>query len=302
MRNSASASSGLSSGRRRPSTVPSPSSSGLRTQRTWGNRSPSPLLVDPTSNGSDRIRWDGTGTCSRGSPGKPEQALIAAVHGYGYRPGSPAGEGNGHAEPVRTITDATLTSAVSSHSFFAPSSITTTRSAVDVGGGEDVDPIYKSSRFGDPPSGNHDNNKDDEEESFNDKSNVSLGSMDHAGLSAGVGSGAAGKRPTSAGVSTARDTSIHPLALKGDEVVRPRTAGSSSQGRAVHPRPAPGESKLNERGKTPISSQPGPEKRGCTVTSWTDETPDAGSLLECRASVSVVLPTLEEGNDTGDKR
>lgn len=313
MRNSASASSQLLSRRRRPSTVPTPSSSGLRRQRSWSSQPPSPLPVDPTWNASDGVGWDDTGTYIRGPRGKPQQAHVGAVHGYGYRPGSPGGEGNEHAElirnqAVRTVADATLTSLVSSRTFFATSSVVTAGAAEDVGYGEEVDPIHKVSKLVDPLSGhssnsNHNNNNNgDEEDSYNNKSNVSLGSVDQVGLSVGVGSTAAVKRPCSAGLSTARRASIHPLVLMGDKVIRPQTAGPSSQGRARHPRSASGESRLNERGRAPTSSRPGPEQGACSVTSWTDETPDAGSWLESRTSVSVVLPTLEEGNDTGDKR
>lgn len=299
MRNSASASSGLSSGRRRPSTGLSPSSPGVRRQRIWDNQPSSPLSVDPTWNGFDRTHWDGNGTCiSR--PGKPEQAHIAAVHGCGYRPGPCGGEGNGHAELVgnnqslQTAADATLTSAISSRSSVAPAG-----AAVEVGGGEDVDVIPKASRPVSPSSCDSSNNHD-EEDSVNNKSNVSLGSVGHVSLSVSVGSGVTLGRPNSAGVSTARDTSIHPLVIKGDKAVRPRTAGSNRQGRAVYPRSASGESRLDERDRTP--SRPGPEKGGCPVMSWTDEALDTGSLLECKTSVSVILPTLEEGSDTRDKR
>lgn len=305
MRNSASASSGLSSGRRRPSTVPCPSSSGLTRQRAEGNTPSYPLPVDPTWKGSDCVRLDETGIRIRGRLSKPEQN-IAALQGYGYRPGSSGGEGNRHAglgnnQPVQAFADATFTSAVSSSSFFATSSITTTGAAGDVGGGEDVGRIHKASRLVGPPSGNR-NNGQEEEDSYNNKSNVSLGSMDDVGLSVGSGTGTAVKRPNSAGVSATRDASIHPLVLKGDNVIRPRTAGSSSLGRAVYPRSTSREGRLNEHGRAPTSSRPGPAKGGCSVTSWTGETPDTGSLLECRTSVSVVLPTLEEGNDTGEMR
>ena len=203
---------------------------------------------------------------------------------------------------------AEVTSVISSRSFFATSSITTSGAAEDVGG-EGVDPIHEAGRLINPPSAkisvnnnnNINNNNNEEEDSYNNKSNVSLGSMEGVGLS-DVGGGVAVNRPNSAGASTARGSSIHPLGLKGDKIVRPRTADSSSQGRAVYPRSASGESRSSERGRTSTSSRPGPEKGGSSVTSWTDESPDTGSLLECRPSVSVVLPTLEEGNDTGDKR
>lgn len=202
---------------------------------------------------------------------------------------------------MQTATDGMLVSAVSSSSFFAVSSAVTTGAAADVDGGEDA-VIHKAGRFVDPPVSNNNNDEEQEEESYHNKSNVSLGSVDHAALSGDVGSDAAVKRPNSAGVPAARNTSIHPLALKGEKVVRPRTAGSSSQGRVVYPRSASGEGKLVERSRASASSRPVPEKGGCSMTGWTDEAPDSLSLLECRASVSVILPTLEEGSDRGDRR
>ena len=240
------------------------------------------------------MRWDGTGTASRGSPSRRrEEAPLVAVHGHAYILGPSGGEGSGHAEPIRsepsghTFADATLTSAVSSPSCFAVGG------AANGYGGDGLDGKNKASMVAAPLSGTTKNNND-EEESHNNKSNVSLGSTDCFGIS-GAGAIAAATRPNSAGLSTARDTSFHPP--EGNKAVRPHTSGPRSQGRARNCSVS-GESEC-----PPNSIRPLPEKGGYSVTSWpSDGCPDAKSSTECRASVSVVLPMLEEASDAGDKR
>lgn len=240
------------------------------------------------------MSWDSTRTSSRASRGsRRKQAPLVAVHGCAYILGPSGGEGGGRAEPVRsepsgqTFADATLASAVSSPSCFAVGG------AVNVDGGGGLNDEIKTSKLAALLSGNIKNNND-EEDSHNNKSNVSLGSTDHVVLF-GAGAGVAATRPNSAGIPTARDTSFHPP--KGDKAIRPQTSGPSSQGRVLNGSVSGG------NGCPPNSNRPLPEKGGYSVTSWPSEGgPDGKPLMEGRASVSVVLPMLEEANDAGDKR
>ncbi len=240
--------------------------------------------------------WDSTGTSSRGPRGsRRKQAPLVAVHGCAYILGPSGGEGGGSAEPVRsepsghTFADATLASAVSSPSCFAVGG------AVNVDSGGDLDDKVKTSKLATLFSGNIKSNND-EEDSHNNKSNVSLGSTDHFGrFGADASAGAAASRPNSAGISIARDNSFNPP--KGDKAIRPQSSGPSSQRRGLNGSGSGGNASPTN------SNRPLPEKGGYSVTSWPSEGgPDAKSLVDGRASVSVVLPMLEEANDAGDKR
>jgi len=274
------------SARRRPSTGPSSPSLHLRRPRTWSNQPSRSSLVDPPWDESDIVGWVDTGNSSRGSRGsRRKQAPLVAVHGCAYILGPSGGEGSGHAEPVRsepsghTFADATLASVVSSPSCFAVGS------AVNVDGRGEFDDNIKTRSI---------KNSNDEEGSYNNKSNVSLGSTDPFGQ-IGAGVCAVAQRPSSAGVSTARDTPFHPP--NGDKAIRPQSSGPNSQGREQ-------DCTVSGEAGCPLNSNRPPlEKAGYSVTSWPSEAGhDAKSLVEGRASVSVVLPMLEEANDAGDKR
>lgn len=323
MRNSDSASGILnrgtmvSSARRRPSTGPSPLSSSLGGSRSWNNKPSYSSVAHPTSDGSDHVRWDGTGTAATvGSLGiELEQGRIDVVRGCGYRIGPTNGEDTGLAElvgkkqSVQTSSNTTLSSNVDSFSVLAAPSTATVGTAAKVDS-EDVGGNIKAGRLVGMPSGNSNGNDNEEDEdSYNNKSNFSLGSMDHlclsvrvadAGAATALAPAAVRKRPNSACVPIARNPSVHQLARKGDKSVRPRSVGSSS-GRNFDPSCVLGKDQPSERGSTPSSSRLGPGKGVLAMTSWENE-PDAGSSIECRGSVSVVLPILEGGDDTRDGR
>lgn len=329
MRNSASASSGIlnrgtmvSSARRRPSTGSSPSSSSLGGSRTWNNKTSYSSLAHPTWDGSDPVRWDGGGTAtSVGSLGiEPEQGRIDVVRGCGYRIGPTSGEDTGPAEllgkkqPVQTSSKIMLSSNMNSFSLFAAPSTATVGAAAQVDS-EDVRGNTKAGRLVDMPSSNSNSNDNEEDEdSYNNKSNLSLGSMDHllcpsvraAGARAGAATASASasasvvrKRPNSACVPIARNSSINQLALKGDKAVRPRSVGSSSQGRKVDAPLISGKDQPSERVGTQNSGRLGPGKGVLAMTSRENET-DARSSIECRGSVSVILPVLEGEDDARD--
>lgn len=316
MRTSASASSGIFNRgmmapftRRRPSSGPSPSSSSLRRPRTWSNQSSYSSLAQPTWDGSDPVRWDGTvGSLGCG----PEQGQVDVVRGCGYRLGLAGGKDAGHKgilgkkQPLQT--SATPSSNVRSSPLLAASSTATMDAAAQVDS-EDVGGNSKADELVSMFSGNSNGNDvEDDEDSYNNKSNLSLGSIDLYS-SAGAGGGAptpaeaaaASKRPNSASVLFARNASVHQLPLKGDKVVRPQSVGSIRQGRNLDPPLVFVKSQPSERSCTPSSGRPGPGKGAIATTSCENDA-DAGSSIECRGSVSVVLPILEEGNDARDGR
>ncbi|CAM9126713.1 unnamed protein product, partial [Hapterophycus canaliculatus] len=99
---------------------------------------------------------------------------------------------------------------------------------------------------------------------------------------------ATAERPSSAGVSTWRRGPAHALALKGAKVARPRTAPFRGDGRMLQP--------------PFLLNGGGTSGRDVTMACWGKEGLDAGSSIECRTSVSVVLPTLEDANVTPNDR
>lgn len=107
------------------------------------------------------------------------------------------------------------------------------------------------------------------------------------------------RRPSSAGVLPARDSSIGFFTLRGDKIARPKTADVCRPVRFLAGSGLHGSVRAGNGTHAGQSDKRGEEK---TVTSWEDEGRDAGSSIGGRMSVSVMLPLLEQGNGTGDGR
>ncbi|CAM9575653.1 unnamed protein product [Ectocarpus fasciculatus] len=299
MRTSVSAKSVRSTGcgtatRRRPSTGLSPSSSGL---------------LSPAWSTSEPVRLSTTRTTDTSAESVVEPG-ITFVRGCGYRldPGRRGGNegavGNKH--PVQISTEATLTSAISPPSLLATMSVATTGPAASIAGddGDADDKIVCAQQVGSTPSGSNNRNIDDDGEDSNSKHGPLSGSAHHhvSPADTAVGHGGvrkAAKRPNSASVSIVRASSLNPLAQRAKtDVRRPRTAGCS-RGRTVDPPRLSDESAVIGRSITSASFRPDLEEGGCAaVAGWDNE----GSSIECRPSVSVTLPMLEECSDTRDRR
>ncbi|CAM9334082.1 unnamed protein product [Ectocarpus sp. 13 AM-2016] len=272
----------------RPSTGLSPSSSGLGSP-AWSTSEPVRLSTTRTTDTAESAVELGS----------------TFIRGCSYRLDPGRGGDNegavGNKHLVQMSTDTTLTSAISSPSLLAAMSVTTTGPAASTeGDGDPDDKIVGERQVGSTPSGSSNQNGHDDEEDGNSKNNPSMGSVRHVSSADAVAHGGArraAKRPNSAAI--ARASSLHPLARRAKtDVRRPRTAGCS-RGQAIDPYLLSDDSAVIGRSITSASFRPDLEKEGCAaVATWKNE----GSSIECRPSVSVTLPMLEECNDTRDRR
>ncbi|CAN0229206.1 unnamed protein product, partial [Ectocarpus sp. 6 AP-2014] len=275
-----------------------------RTRPSTGSSPSSSRLLSPAWSTSEPVLLSTTRTTDTAEPAV--EPGIAFIRGCGYRldPGRRGdNEGAvGNKRPVQISTDATLTSAISSPSLLAAMSVTTTGPAASTegDGGDPDDKIVGARQVVSTPLGSSNKNGNDDEEDSNSKNNPSVESARHVSSADAVAHCAArraAKRPNSAAI--ARASSLNPLAQRAKtNVRRPRTAGCS-RGHAVDPYLLSDDSAVIGRSITSVSFRPDLEKEGCAaVANWENE----GSSIECRPSVSVTLPMLEDCNDTRDRR